>query len=389
MADAFHQRPCVICGATAVRMIPGYERLARVTSDVKPWPAGGALGRCQNCGAIQKAADAAWLAEISAIYADYDVYHQSGGVEQAVFAANDGRPGRRSDVVAAALARHVSLPRRGRALDIGCGNGAFVAALSRAAPEWRLYGQDLDTRNSAALYAIPGFEALFTQGVETLTATFDLVSMIHSLEHFADPVDALSCAAGRLAPDGFLFIQVPDAEANPFDLTVADHLSHFSAATLRRLVELAGLSVVILANDWVAKELSLTAVRKGNADENEAAGGKGGTETADNDWATEHIAMLTSLAVLADQIVAKQGAVGIFGTAIGATWLRGRLGDRVSFFIDEDPARQGRQYMGAPVFAPHDAPAGATVLAPLAPKVAAAVAARFANAAFTLIAPPG
>lgn len=385
MSDAFHQRPCVVCGATAVRPISGYERLGRVTSDVKPWPAGGALGRCRDCGATQKAADDAWLAEISAIYADYDVYHQSGGVEQAVFSAADGRPARRSDVVAAALARRVSLPRRGRALDVGCGNGAFLAALSRAVPEWRLCGQDLDERNSAVLRAIPGFETLFTRKVETLTATFDLVSMIHSLEHFVDPAEALSRAAERLAPNGVLFIQVPDAEANPFDLTVADHLSHFDAVGLRRLVERAGLSVLVSANDWVAKELSLAAIRRSET------GGPAGDapslppKNPGDDWAARHVALLTDMAARADRIAAEQGAVGVFGTAIGATWLRGRLGDRVAFFIDEDPARQGRRYMGAPVLAPQDAPAGSTVLAPLAPRVAAAVAARFADAAFALI----
>lgn len=58
---------------------------------------------------------------------------------------------------------------------------------------------------------------------------------------------------------------------------------------------------------------------------------------------------------------------GIFGTSIAATWFAGFLGDRVDFFVDEDPMRQQQRFMGKPVYAPDRVQPEATVLLALAP----------------------
>ena len=34
---------CIVCDRPLLRTLPAYERLPRVTSDCKPWPAGGQL----------------------------------------------------------------------------------------------------------------------------------------------------------------------------------------------------------------------------------------------------------------------------------------------------------------------------------------------------------
>jgi hypothetical protein len=48
---------------------------------------------------------------------------------------------------------------------------------------------------------------------------------------------------------------------------------------------------------------------------------------------------------------------GIFGTSIAGTWLYGELGDRTSFFVDEDPARAGKAHLGVRIIAPPNVPA--------------------------------
>lgn len=72
---------CQVCGGQ-LQKVDAYSHLPRVTSDCKPWPSGGTLALCVECGAIQKIPDAVWLDEISRIYKDYQIYQLSGGSEQ-------------------------------------------------------------------------------------------------------------------------------------------------------------------------------------------------------------------------------------------------------------------------------------------------------------------
>jgi hypothetical protein len=78
--------------------------------------------------------------------------------------------------------------------------------------------------------------------------------------------------------------------------------------------------------------------------------------------------------------LAESSPIGIFGTSISGMWLFGPLREAVSFFVDEDPSRIGRDVAGRPILSPLDAPSGATVLVPLLPAVAARIGERYAGA---------
>src|SRR3954462_6522380 len=75
---------CQVCGAAALAEISEFRALPRVTSDWKPFAAGGRLAACEACGAVQKYPEPAWIEEITGIYAAYDAYPQSGEVDQVV-----------------------------------------------------------------------------------------------------------------------------------------------------------------------------------------------------------------------------------------------------------------------------------------------------------------
>jgi hypothetical protein len=55
---------CRICGSPALHEFERFRRLERVTSDSRPWKAGGRLTVCHECGAVQKLVDKDWLGEI-------------------------------------------------------------------------------------------------------------------------------------------------------------------------------------------------------------------------------------------------------------------------------------------------------------------------------------
>jgi SAM-dependent methyltransferase len=83
-------------------------------------------------------------------------------------------------------------------------------------------------------------------------APFDCITLWHSLEHMRDPQATLKSLAKLLAPEGFLFVAVPDAEglqarvfgSGWFHLDVPRHLYHFGATSLGSLLDAAGFAIV-------------------------------------------------------------------------------------------------------------------------------------------------
>src|SRR5262249_50305003 len=144
------------------------------------------------------------------IYRSYTIYYQSGGAEQAVFDGATGRPSSRSDRLVLRLRERVELPHSGRLLDVGCGNGAFLAAFGRRSPGWALRGLEVNDNNRAAVEQIPGVEALDVGELHDVPGDFDLISLIHALEHIADPAGLLQEAGSKLVRGGAFLIEVPN-----------------------------------------------------------------------------------------------------------------------------------------------------------------------------------
>jgi hypothetical protein len=166
----------------------------------------------------------------------------------------------------------------------------------------------------------------------------------------------------KLVPGGRLVIEVPDHRRWPFDLTIADHACHFSAATLRALLVRAGYSLESLEEDWIPRELSALAI-----DGAKAAGGP--IESSVATTLRDARSALRWLTRVADQAraEAKAAPIAIFGSSIAATWLAAQLEGRVACFVDEDVTRQGRSHMGIPIVAPDRAPKSVALYLALPP----------------------
>lgn len=381
MSTSLSRAPtCHVCGEASLDEVAGFPSRQRVTSDCRLWPAGGRLHVCRTCGGVQKLTDATWAAEVAQIYQQYDPYYQADGAEQAVF-SNSGHPSARSSRLLDALRREVALPPRGRLLDIGCGNGATLRAFARALPDWSLVGTELSERHRREVEALPGVERLYTCSPAAVPGAFDLITMIHVLEHVPAPQEYLANLRAKLTPGGRLFIEVPDHSANPFDLLIADHCAHFTAATAAILLGHAGYDVAA-AQDWVPKELSLVAHAAVAPKSPSPAANANRLEyvSADVRWLAEVVA--------AARQVATAPPFGVFGTSIAATWLCGELADRVAFFVDEDPQRVGRIFLDRPVLHPHQVPAHGHVFLSLPPPLAAQIHRRLGASNGTYHLPP-
>jgi SAM-dependent methyltransferase len=260
-------------------------------------------------------------------------------------------------------------------LDVGCGNGNTVRAFGEIASGWSLVGLDLTDRYKTEVESIPRVEALYTGPVEAVPGQFDIITLIHSLEHIPGPAKFLTELRGKLKMGGLLVIQVPDCWQNPFMFLVADHATHFFESNLRETVAAGGYDVTVTANDWIAKELTLIA-RKSVRDLLSRV-----VTPGDNIAAVR--SRLEWVVALGQEVraLASKSPLGLFGTSIAATWVQGELQGEAAFFVDEDPSRFGQTFMKRQILRPSEVPAGSQVMIALPTPMAEQVRARLARQA--------
>jgi SAM-dependent methyltransferase len=136
-------------------------------------------------------------------------------------------------------------------LDIGGGACLFANAMARRGFDVTVF--EPNAANSvAAGQGVRFIGSLFDEsGVRhagLADASFDLVTMWHSLEHVTDPGAALRLARRLLKPGGAIHVCVPNLDSLQANLTVdgwcyldvPHHVSHFSLAGLERALVRAG-----------------------------------------------------------------------------------------------------------------------------------------------------
>lgn len=154
---------------------------------------------------------------------------------------------------------------KGRLLDVGCGNGAFLDLAQKRG--WEVSGTEYSSY--AAQYAgktlgISVFNGELADAAYP-GASFDAVTMWHVLEHVTDPQRYLKEAARILKPSGTLVLAVPNV--NDLLMKAAYllfrfkryrlfsrndrevHLYHFSPETLKASLAAAGLRCLRLGPD--------------------------------------------------------------------------------------------------------------------------------------------
>jgi len=317
-------------------------------------------------------------ADCCRIYDSYAVYHQSGGQEQKTFGA-DGAGVARSEHLLRGLQSHLPLPDSGRLLDVGCGNGVLLKSFGALNPAWTLCGLDLDDRSREVVKALPGVEDFYCCDLMEVPGSFDVVSMMHCLEHVLAPVEFLRKTARLLEPGGLLLVEVPDFATNPFDLAIADHCTHFTPETLKGVARRAGFEPVLLERGLVSKELTLLARLT-------SAPNPTCKMTDSRKEALRALDWMTRTLRVAAEIPPQE--LGIFGTSIAGVWLFNCLGRKAEFFVDEDQSRVGHPLFGLPVVSPSQLQSGQTVFLSFPPAIAKSIAARMADSPARLVLPP-
>ncbi|HEY7531908.1 MAG TPA: class I SAM-dependent methyltransferase [Nitrospiraceae bacterium] len=150
-----------------------------------------------------------------------------------------------------ARVRHCTGRRRGRALDVGCGDGSFLIGLARQG--WEVFGTELSAPIAATAKQRLG-DRVRIEEIEKIShqeASFDLITFWHVLEHLDHPRRALAAARRLIKSDGTVVIAVPNIgslQAQLFKqdwlhLDVPRHRWHFDPGTLSDLAERCNFEV--------------------------------------------------------------------------------------------------------------------------------------------------
>jgi len=361
---------CHVCGSVSEADV--FSLPAGVTSDCQPWREEVRMFRCGRCGAVQAPVDERWRRQVERIYRAYDTYAAAGGKEQKVMSAGCGTPDSRSRVLVEWLQSLQLLPSHGELLDVGCGRGSFLEAFGASYPSWRLNGTEFDEKNAALLAEIPGFSGLQTGCFDEIKGKYDLISMLHVLEHIENPVQCLAVLRERAGDNALLLVQVPDWSSNPFALAIADHATHFTPETLSNVARAAGWDPVAPVTHVMPKELTLLARAAAPVAEGAPA-----DPQASASLLTSRLSWLGDVRKQAVATASASEQFGIFGTAVAGTWLAGACNGKTKFFVDEDTNRIGSTHLSLPIVSPADVPRGADVFVGLAPFVSERLAQKY------------
>jgi SAM-dependent methyltransferase len=325
-----NQRPsCYICFSPMRPPIGELFDLPSVTSDCRAWAPGRSVRICPCCGVMERAVKP--FAPFDTIYDNYDMFPHADGGDQINFSGNpQGRTSKILNFIGDMLGNSL-----GKVLDIGCGNGAGVRALSKKFPTAAVYGCDPNSdlkpmhfpENVTILDEMPS------------RGQFSLVTMFHVLEHLMDPYDMLEYVDSIMAPHGRLLIQVPYAIMGAFDLVVADHIWHFTMKSLLLLLNNAGFYAVYIGNDVITKEITVVAAR-GEPLHQRRIHFKEAAHCQDSiDELLDYKEFLDGL----------EQKVAVYGTGPAAAWVHAVIGDKIEYFMDDDSARVGKRFQGKPI----------------------------------------
>jgi SAM-dependent methyltransferase len=151
------------------------------------------------------------------------------------------------------MIRHLPAPRGGgvRLLDIGCGNGDFLAVAEDLG--FRASGIDPDPK-AVRLARSRGFDARCASipGSGEAPESFEHVFMSHVLEHLPDPAAALEEAKSLLVPGGRLWLSLPNLWSDGLrrfgrhwrGLEPPRHLALFDSERLKELLSGIGFERV-------------------------------------------------------------------------------------------------------------------------------------------------
>lgn len=340
---------CPFCGAAEYKALLHYD--ISVTSDSRPGAGPVSNRQCLACGGVFNASGSRF--HVDSFYSDHYQLLSDSDLAEFVYQLNQEAQTRGiNDQMIDHIVANLNLPEHGRLLEVGSGKGLFLKKFSERFPAWSLSSVE-PSRNAQSYLArlVPGARFHFGsfQTCPFANETFDLVVSIGVLEHIPEPVDFARRLHDCTSSNGAVFISVPNFRHNPSDLIAYDHLSRFSAESLRAVLARAGLKVRM---SHEADMVPMWVVAKPEMDmQPEPAALPAALALADaaEDWMRQSFEVYDRLGRLN-----ASRRIGIYGTGIavmGAASLTSLTAERIACFFDDNMHLHGKERLGRPVVA--------------------------------------
>jgi 2-polyprenyl-3-methyl-5-hydroxy-6-metoxy-1,4-benzoquinol methylase len=148
---------------------------------------------------------------------------------------------------------HLQNMKPGRLLDVGCGDGDFLAKATRDG--WLAHGVDFDAKAIEAANKLDGVSAQVGDLTECEfpSHSFDAITMNNVIEHVWNPLETIKECNRLLRPGGRLVMITPNSDSAGHAIFKQDwrglepprHLFIYNCASLVRLAKLAGFAKVL------------------------------------------------------------------------------------------------------------------------------------------------
>lgn len=243
MANDWEPVNCLLCGQdNAAPLVEGPDRLHNLPGTFR-------LVRCRHCGLIYQ--NPRPSPTVLAGYYPDDYPPHVVGKKPTLWGRLD---------IKLAYAKRIRALRRfstgGRLLDIGCGTGGFLRAVSEGG--WEVYGLEPSVRAAKVAAEVCGAPVITArlEDADVPPEFFDVVTLWDVLEHLHDPRAGLAKASRTLKAGGLLVVSTPDFDSPDrklfgkywFGYDLPRHLYIFDRRTLTALLDQVGFKVLEIAH---------------------------------------------------------------------------------------------------------------------------------------------
>jgi len=329
-----------------------------VRSDWTPVRSFFSLFYCENCNHLFKDDETVMS---GCDYESYELWGNETTGDKIIFENGVATVGK-SKKIFDFLERRITNFSQKSLLDFGCQRGAFLSQLSNhKAP---LAGLDVSEKYREGIQSLG---SLYYGPNDEIKNKFDIVTLIHVLEHLVELETSLFVIKNAIKSDGKVFVQVPDVANQPTDSYVIDHKHHFSKRSLVNtfsfLLELEGHYF----ENIVPGELSsMHTVGKKPIDEMQNP-------------LTKVVQKLLSIEKTVARINSGVETVALYGAGMLGSLFYANLEQHVKYFVDDDPKLEGKTLHGRPIYSVANRPDNIPILNCLPQVHAALVRKRFKN----------
>jgi len=250
------------------------------------------------------------------------------------------------------------LPKSAKIIDIGCNDGKFLSQL-RESGFSNLHGLE-PTKNMSEIAIKDGFgvfnsylDSTKSREIVAKTGQFDCVTLRQVLEHIENLPDFGLALCNLLKPNGLLVIEVPDAQSH-FDLPDfalwEEHINDFTLGSLKHFLQRHGLQVTESYKTQFSGVCLTVLCRLVDAPPVDVEP-VSQTVEAFRKWALCFESFREQIQAELQEFVSRDLPIALYGAGSRSLFFLNvtKSMEKISFAIDDDPAKQGKYLPGTDI----------------------------------------